>query len=211
MHRYFLLLAMLVSASMLGLGCNESSSSSYGKNHDFGQNDPTLYVCIGDSITQGIGGVTPYPSYLAQILDRRVVNQGVAGERVAAGAARTASVLDAQCPGYVLILHGLNDVIDGRGPEQIIPYLRSMIQAAKARNVLPAISTITPFVGTREELNDTISAVNRQIRALAAEEEILLVDGERVIRGRTDYVLADGFHVSEAGALALAAAWADRL
>ncbi len=211
MKRYYLLLSLCAGLSILGMGCNESSSSSYGSNHDFGVNDPDLYVCIGDSITQGFGGVTPYPRNLALLLGKTVVNQGRGGERIFYGASRTESILDLYRPGHLLILHGVNDILDGRGASHIIPYLRSMIQTAKARNVLPAISTITPFVGNREFYNETVYAVNREIRALAAEEGILLVDGERVINGREDYVLADGLHLSEAGSLALAAAWSDRL
>lgn len=213
MRKLWVLISMCAALSVIGLGCdNSGSSSSYGANHDFGVNDPNLYVCIGDSITAGIGdGVTPYPRNLAQMLGQTVVNQGVAGERIPNGAARTAAVLDTYRPGHLLILHGVNDIMDGRGIGEIISYHRMMIQTAKSRDVLPAISTITPFVGAREFYNDRVYELNQQIRILAVEEGILLIDGERVIDGRADYVVSDGLHLSESGSVALAAAWSDRL
>ncbi|MFU8781089.1 MAG: SGNH/GDSL hydrolase family protein [Kiritimatiellia bacterium] len=194
-------------------GCNESDSGrrAYGTGHDFGGNDPDLYVCIGDSITAGFGGVTPYPQHLATMLGKRVVNQGIGGERVWGGAGRTAATLDQYKPGFLLILEGVNDIQDNAAAEDIIPYLRSMIEMAKARKVLPAIATITPFFGVREPLNERVFELNAAIRRLASEQGILLVDCERVVRRRPDYVLEDGLHLSEAGSVAVAAAWADRL
>ena len=203
--------AVLCGLGLLGAGCEDRGDSKYGDGHDFGSNDRNLYVCIGDSITSGVGGVTPYPSNLGAMLGKPVINQGRAGERVFDGAARTPGTLDQYKPGHLLILHGINDVLDGHSSDFIISQLRSMILSAKARKVLPAISTLTPLFGEREVVNGAVYALNDQIRSLASQEGVLLVDNERVVRGRPDYVIEDGLHLSEAGSTAVAAAWADRL
>jgi len=190
-------------------GCNESGV--YGAGHDFGDNNPEVYLCFGDSLTQGFGGVTPWPAHLEGFLGKTVINRGLAAERVDAGLRRLGGVLDATKPGYCLILHGMNDVIHSADPDYIAAQIRSMIHVVKSRNVLPAVGTITYFVGSREVFNGSIDLVNERIRAMAAEEKVLLVDCGNVIKGRRDYVLSDGLHFSEAGSIAIAAAWSDRL
>lgn len=209
--RAWALAAILGSVLLWGSGCESDDDSTYGEGHDFGDNDPNLYLCIGDSITAGLGGVTPYPSNLSAMLGKPVINQGQGGERVEAGAARTPGLLDQYQPGYLLILHGINDVLDDHPNDYIIAHLRSMILAAKSRQVLPAISTLTPIFGARAGYDNAIFALNDRIRTLAAEEGILLVNNEGVVRNRPDYVLEDGLHLSEAGSTAVAAEWADRL
>jgi lysophospholipase L1-like esterase len=211
MKSFSLLCAALMLVGVFGLGCNEGSRSSYGSGHDFGANNPDLYLCFGDSMTSGIGGVTPYTRYLAEFLGRPVINQGVPGERIAAGVGRLGGVLDRHKPGFCLIMHGVNDIIYRADPDYIAEQIRRMIQIAKARNVLPAVSTITPFVVGRQVFNSSVELTNQRIRAVASEEQVLLVDCARVIAGRPDYVLKDGLHFSEAGSLAVAAAWSDRL
>lgn len=211
MKKYIQFIFVVVAVLVSGTGCDDSGSGGYGAGHDFGGNNPDVYLCIGDSITEGEGGVTPYPTNLANMLGKSVINRGIGGERTSAGSARTPSVLDRDKPGFLLILEGVNDVMDGIPTGSIIANLRSMIQAAKSRKVLPAISTITPFVGSREVFNPSVYALNEQIRNLAAEEGILLVNCEGVVDGRLDYVIADGLHLSESGSIAVAAAWSDKL
>ncbi|MFU8781245.1 MAG: SGNH/GDSL hydrolase family protein [Kiritimatiellia bacterium] len=205
------LLSLFFCVFVIATGCNNREDPPYGEGHDFGQNNPDLYLCFGDSMTQGVGGVTPYPRYLSDFLGKPVINQGRAGESVEEGLARLGSVLDRHKPGFCLIMHGVNDIIHSGSPARIAETIRSMIQVAKARNVLPAVSTITPFVGKREVFNGSVEAANELIRAVAKEEDVRLVDCARVIRGRQDYVLDDGLHYSEAGSMAVAAAWSDRL
>lgn len=106
----FVLTALLGGIALLGTGCLESDSKPYGSSHDFGENNRDVYVCIGDSMTRSVYGVTPYPEFLANMLDKTVINEGVGGERVPDGAARTAEVLNRHRPGYLLIMHGINDV-----------------------------------------------------------------------------------------------------
>jgi len=204
-------LSLLAGILVVATGCNESGSSPYGSGHDFGVNDPEVYLCFGDSLTAGFGGVTPYPSNLATFLGRTVINRGIPGERVGAGLARLGEVLDTYKPGYCLIMEGVNDIIHNESPEYIAETLRSMIRVAKSRNVLPVISTLTPFVGEREGYNGELDIANVLIRAVASEEGVLLVDNAEVIRGRPEYVLEDGLHYTESGSIAIAASWSDRL
>jgi lysophospholipase L1-like esterase len=200
--------AVLLFASV---GCDENDNKSYGSDHDFGDNNPNVYLCFGDSLTEGFGGVTPYPRHLATFLGTTVINQGIGGERVAEGLARLGGVLDRNKPGYCLILHGVNDIINSNPPEYIAEQILNMIQVVKSRNVLPVVSTVTPFVGNREIFNGSIDILNELIKSIASEERVLLVDCASVIRDRPDYVLGDGLHFSEAGSIAVAAAWADQL
>jgi len=206
-----LLISAVLGILALTAGCEESSRRPYGSGHDFGNNDPDTYLCFGDSLTAGFGEVTPYPRHLADILIKRVINQGIPGERARNGLARLGGVLDVHKPGHVLILHGVNDIIHGGNPDHIAEQIRGMIRVARVRNVLPAVSTITPFVGNREGFNGAVDLANERIRSVASQEGVLLVDCHQVINGRPDYVLADGLHYSEVGSMAVAAAWSDRL
>ena len=113
-------------------GCENSSSSGHlGDGHDFGPNNPNLYVAFGDSITAGAGlpSGDAYSYKLAGMLNKTVVNKGFPGYSSGQVLDVFYPILDDYQPGYMLILIGVNDIIMGYGEEVAAVNIRIMIQA----------------------------------------------------------------------------------
>ncbi len=93
-----------------------------------------VIVAFGDSLTAGYGAEAgqDYPSVLAKLSGRQVINAGVPGEVSATGAARLPAVLEEHRPALVLLCHGGNDILVGNSPETIVANLETMIRLCRA-------------------------------------------------------------------------------
>jgi lysophospholipase L1-like esterase len=106
-----------------------------------------VILAFGDSLTAGNGAPRnqAYPSRLAALTGRPVVNAGVPGELSADGQARLPAALDAHRPALVLLCHGGNDILRGAGGGRLREHLRRMVETARAegaRVVLIAVPTL---------------------------------------------------------------------
>jgi lysophospholipase L1-like esterase len=200
------LVSLSITAVLFGTtACEDDDGSA-----NVGDNDPNLVVCIGDSITHGMGmGGASYPSRLAQMTGKSVINAGVGGQRAAGGAARINGLL-AQHPGYVCILFGANDAIHGGSPYVVKENLRAIVAACKANQSYPILATLTPMTEGHAMYDPAVQAISAEIRALAGEEHCALVDLYGSMSGHPEY-LADGLHMSDAGNDRLAGAFKGRL
>lgn len=190
-------------------GCEDDGG---GSSHDFGDNNPDLYVAMGDSITGDYnGGVEPYPPRLAGLLGKRVVNEGSGGATSGDGAGRVNGVLSGHKPGYLLILYGANDVIRSYGTQGIVDNLRSMIQAAKNNKTVPAIATLTPMTGSHSLWNGSVQNLNTWIRMLASQEDAELVDLEKEFGDGSGFMQSDGLHPNDSGCQLIALAFYDKV
>ncbi len=189
-------------------GCESSKKTP----HDFGENDPNTILCVGDSITYGYGvpSAQSYPNQLAHLLARRVINAGVSGEKSWEGRDRFASLLDRHKPGYVLILYGANDVIFQQ-TTGTIDNLRFMVEAARARQVLPIVATLTPAFGSHAYMQQEISNLNPRIRQFASAERIRLADLERTFKNDPALLLSDGLHPNAEGMRIIALTFFDKI
>lgn len=199
-------------------------------------------VAFGDSITDGTFS-TPdannrYPDELAERLvdagrPMGVLNAGVVGNRVLAGAPGLGEkatarfqrdVLDQPGVRTVIVLEGINDIGFGEGglgerviAPQLIDGYRALIRAAHARGVRLVGATITPSKGAIYPGYDTDrgeavrEAVNHWIRT--GGEYDAVVDFDRALadpadpdRLRDAYDSGDGLHPNDAGMHALAEA-----
>src|SRR5450759_560088 len=73
----------LLGGLLMLAGCESGNKSHLGDGHDFGRNNPNLYVALGDSITAGAGLANPndrYSDKLAGLLDKNVMNAAVVNE-----------------------------------------------------------------------------------------------------------------------------------
>jgi lysophospholipase L1-like esterase len=197
---------------LIGAGCDDSDSSGTARiaaTHDFGTNNPNLVVVMGDSITTGID-VTPYPDMLASLLGTTVINEGYSGEDAYEAIYRVNEVLARYRPGFLLLFYGANDVLHFRGADQIAEDLRFMIRAAKAVNTIPIVATLTPMARTRGIFDSLTDDASHFIRAMAAEEGVLIVDLDIVFNGfdndadpyvmeADDLLQFDGLHPNETG------------
>ena len=70
-------------------------------------------LAFGDSLTAGYGTEpeNSYPSVLAELSGRRVVNAGISGETTSEGLLRFAETLDTHNPKLLILLEGGNDIL----------------------------------------------------------------------------------------------------
>ena len=96
-----------------------------------------VVLAFGDSITYGSGAgpQESYPAVLAQLIDRRVVGEGVPGEVTANGLQRLPEVLDEVKPKILLLCLGGNDMLRKVESVATESNLRTMVRMARDRGV----------------------------------------------------------------------------
>ena len=96
-----------------------------------------VILAFGDSLTSGVG-VNPdnsYPSALAKLTGRKVVNAGISGEVTKQGLARLAKVIDKTNPELLILLQGGNDILRNHNLAETKRNLSAMISLAKDQGV----------------------------------------------------------------------------
>jgi acyl-CoA thioesterase-1 len=109
----------------------------------------TAIVCLGDSITAGVGAADGhgYPEVLAARLGVAVINDGVPGDTAAGGLARLPQVL-AQDPWLVIVELGGNDILRQVPAESTEEALDGIVRQLLAARVLPVLVAVEgPFGG----------------------------------------------------------------
>jgi len=96
-----------------------------------------VVLAFGDSITHGTGArpEESYPEVLAQLINRRVVGEGVPGEVTANGLQRLPEVLDEVKPKILLLCLGGNDMLRKVEPVATESNLRTMVRMARDRGI----------------------------------------------------------------------------
>ena len=177
-------------------GCESGGS---GEGSDFGDNDPNLVACMGDSITHGFNSQgAPYPSRLASLSGKNVLNFGSPGTTTAYGVSIIGSAV-ARKPGYVCILYGANDAIHGRSIDDAKENLRQIIAVCKANQCKPIIATPSKMIRSHSIFDPAAERIANAIRQLAKEEGVTLVDLYKAFGDGEAYLVADGLHLTEAG------------
>jgi lysophospholipase L1-like esterase len=221
-RRFRTLAQGLALVTLLGVGCSHGSST------DFGDNDPSIVVALGDSITFGIfdtgvdscnesfRSTAGFCPRLAGLADKTVINQGVCGEQSSGGLARIDDVLATYKPAVVLIDYSPNDIF--AGSEAAISNLREMISRARANKTVPILGTLVPAVGEHEGWEPFIETLNPKILALCKEEDVECADHHKAFVNDSAYkempyalLSADGLHPNSAGYELMAETWRERL
>lgn len=98
--------------------------------------DATI-VAFGASLTAGYGVAEKdsYPSVLARLTGRTVINAGMNGELSADGLSRLPKVLKKYSPDLVIISHGGNDILKKKDLEMTKENLVRMIELCQKNNV----------------------------------------------------------------------------
>ena len=195
---------------------NNSSSDSGGSANpavtgDYGSNNPNVYVAVGDSITLGANKpYPPYPERLAALLGKTVINAAKSGESAASGAQRMGSILAQYKPGHLLILYGINETRGGAGAAAGAESVRSIVRQAKSNKTVPVVATYYLMAADSTGFNPGIREINQDLRAMASQEGVTLVDLEAAF-GSNDInllYLPEGFHPNDAGTRLVARAFA---
>ena len=171
-----------------------------------------------------------YPTVLRDLLIARyaqqsiiVTNAGFSGEPAGCpalssfcGANRISDVLDQAQPQVLLLLQGVVDLAGGglAATNQMIDGLKFMIRDAKRRGVSHVLlGTLLPEkAGSRAYAIDYIVPANDEIRHLAAQENVTLVDVYAGMVGKEATLIGkDGLHPTPEGYQALAAIFFDAI
>lgn len=208
---------ILLGTLPLLVSCLDSGGGGGGnsyKNHDFGENDPNKVVALGDSITEGYtceGETLAFPNRIAGMTGLTVINAGVSGEQSSGAASRAGKVMDNNKPGFILIFTGHNDAIFDRDYDGVINNIRSIIQAAQNRKVVPIVATLVPIGAPRTFATGPARDYSEGIRALAKEMSVPLVDIEKEFGDDAESLQCDGLHPIDPGSVIIAAAFSDKL
>nr|MBV6630371.1 arylesterase [Oceanococcus sp. HetDA_MAG_MS8] len=91
-------------------------------------------LAFGDSLTFGYGAKQSqsYPSVLAELTGKRVINAGVNGETTSAGVRRISELLEEHRPDVVLLLEGGNDLLRRQSVASIKTNLLRMIELSQS-------------------------------------------------------------------------------
>jgi acyl-CoA thioesterase-1 len=102
-------------------------------------------ICFGDSITFGYG-VNPgqdYPTVLAKLLHKPVINAGVDGDTTTLALKRIQSEVLDKNPRLVIIEFAGNDFLKKVPQEETVENLRKMVDAVQAKGAMVAIVDIS--------------------------------------------------------------------
>jgi lysophospholipase L1-like esterase len=182
----------------------------------------TRFLAFGDSITWGVDSPPipasapsfAYPEQLRLRLAARyrfqtieVINVGVPGEQAQhGGITRFRGELLRHRPDIVLLMEGTNDLLSGQiGVERGAEALGDMVREAKAQNVRILLSTIIPQrmdgfrVPNRNDFAIRVPPFNDRVRALAAAENVPLVDMFEVFDKDMSLIGIDDVHPTVRG------------
>jgi lysophospholipase L1-like esterase len=160
-------------------------------------------VLLGDSITEA--------NPLDTLAGMPVVNQGISGDEVDSektnlGARKRLDLVAAARPARVYVLLGINDFWNSRkSADQVVSLYRELVKDLKA--AAPAarvyLQTVLPTSGNAKDLNEKVSALNREIRSIAAQECCVIVELNAKFRNEQGELkpefTTDGVHLSEEG------------
>jgi lysophospholipase L1-like esterase len=205
-----------------GAGCHHDSAT------DFGDNDPSIVVGLGDSITFGIfdtgvescsesyRSTAGYCPRLEGLSGKTVINEGVCGEESSGGLSRISGVLARWKPGVILIDYSPNDIFNGS--DAVISNLREMIATARANKTVPILGTLVPAVGEHQGWEPFIETLNPKILALCKEEDVPCADHYKAFVNNSSYIempysllSSDGLHPNSAGYELMAETWREQL
>jgi lysophospholipase L1-like esterase len=211
-------LAVLLLAGLLS--CAPTQSPSPAKIHTAPAYAST-YVAIGASDAFGIGTDDPdrqsWPTILAELLGPGVhlVNLGIPGEVVPQALQMELPVALAANPNLVTVWLAVNDLADGESLAEYSGSLRSLLMSLRRGTHaqifvgnIPDLTLLPHFFGYDPHgLRAEVDQWNAAIASICSEVGAHLVDIHSAwadLAEHPEYISADGFHPSAAGARQLA-------
>lgn len=191
------------------------------------------FLAFGDSITEGVTSPAPtllrtlahpeaYPGQLQQMLAARytaqtitVLNRGIAGEKASEGRERLPGVLEADRPEVLLLLEGVNNIVN-IPTRQLAGDLDDMVRGARRRSVDVLIATLLPISDAREQRRpgtlQAIEDLNEEIHRIARKNDLgAPVDLYSVFKQMPSLIGMDGLHPTPAGYTRLAEVFFDAI
>ena len=175
-------------------------------------------LAFGDSLTTGIAAARSYPQTLNTQLTPiytkgalTVTNSGQPGELASAGVNRLRTLLQSS-PKIVLIMEGVNDlnarVNNPDDPNDLSTAWQPFAEWSTGQGVgaTVALATLPPqrpgwllLTGRPAASPSLVDTLNAEIRRIASEESVQLVDVAAAFNGDIGLISADGLHPTQAG------------
>ena len=123
-----------------------------------------IILAFGDSLTYGTGTDRDrsYPSVLARLTGRRVINDGIPGEVTRLGLVRLPKSLASHQPDLVILVHGGNDTLRRLGASQTKENLEQMVAAIRSAGadvVMLGVSGANLFLTAPDYYTDVAEAL----------------------------------------------------
>jgi lysophospholipase L1-like esterase len=141
-----------------------------------------------------------------------IVADGLGDEEAGGGKLRLPADLATYQPDVLLLLEGVNDLLHTTDPTKIPGAINSIVNAlgndidsAQSRGAKTYLATLPPLNPAKQSQASAIQTVNAQIKTLAAQKGVILVDMNAAIT--LDLVGSDGIHLTSAGYGVMADTW----
>lgn len=184
---------MLLSGLLAGCGTEVPNLESRG----------STIVCLGDSITAGVGAGRGegYPALLEAALGVEVIDAGVSGDTSADGRARLGQALAAD-PWLVVVALGGNDLLRRRPIEATEADLAAIVEGVLAAGAVPLLVEVRgPFGGRAEAM---FARLGKRYGVPVVTDVVGEVLSDRGLK-------SDSIHPNAAGYAVIAAALAEAI
>jgi lysophospholipase L1-like esterase len=127
---------LTIGTLLIALGCAPRVANVDSKG--------TSIVCLGDSITQGVGARRgeDYPSILAEKVSLPVINAGVGGNTTAEALARIDTDVFDHDPKMVIILLGGNDFLRKVPKAQTVAHMERIAERVRKKGAVVVIAVV---------------------------------------------------------------------
>lgn len=109
--------------------------------------DDAVVLTFGDSLTYGTGSSpeNAYPSILAKLIQRKVINAGLPGEISQDGLLRLPALIKQHQPDLIILCHGGNDILRKINLDNTQANIQQMINLAKQHNIPVVLIGVPEF------------------------------------------------------------------
>lgn len=167
--------------------------------------DDDRVVFMGNSITEGWAGANP-----EYFTSNPYINRGIGGQTTPQMLLRFRQDVIDLGPKAVLILAGTNDIAENTGPmtlEQIRDNILSMVQLAKAHDILPIVCSVLPAYDypwrPGKSPNVKIPELNGLLKTMTVEQGVPYLDYFSSMadkrNGLPEAFTTDGVHLTKEG------------
>ena len=231
------LVVLLVLLMLVAAACARSRPEVLPPPDETGP--PPVYVAVGASETTGVGSDQPLRDGWPRVLHRTAlpagsvfVNMGIPGATVAQALAEEVSQALSARPNLVTVWLNVNDINRGVGVAEYERQLDTLVQRLRGDGSVrvlvantPPLDTLPAYqagrvleaLPTPEAVRERVASYNEAIARVVQRQGAKLVDlhavgmAARAAGTEAQMISRDGFHPSNAGHAAVAAAFADVL
>ena len=152
-------LIFLFCACLVAFSCNDTTQTLSPLSPD------AVILAFGDSLTYGTGANKgqDYPSVLARLSEKKVINEGTPGEISSKGLERLPALLDDYNPDLLILIHGGNDMIRKLPRTEMKQNLLNMISEGHQRNIeviMLGVPEASIFLNSAKEYKDIAAETN---------------------------------------------------